>query len=359
MPPLTIAAVGDIMLGDSPQVFGYGVASAVRRHGADHLFDAVRDRLRRADLAVANLEVVLATVPSGSRFSDRLYRGDPSSAAALKRAGIGVVTVCTNHTMQHGDSAFDEFVTCLQQAEILVAGADRPALSLHRIVECERQNARIAILSYNFRPVQYSAAEPAWPSPDEQLLRSDIAQVRARADVVMVTLHWGDEFIPYPSPWQVRTARLLVDSGADIVIGHHPHIVQGVEQYRGGVIAYSLGNFVFDQWQDRLRRSMILHLQVNGPGEVTYQIEPVMIDGGYRPVPCTGRALDEEIAHHRRLAEAIGKQDEVQYQHDLAKKYTEFRREIVRHYLTKAWKFKPSDLLSNVGEMIRRRVQTT
>lgn len=356
MPPLTIAAVGDIMLGDSPQVFGYGVASAVRRHGADHLFDAVRDSLRRADLAVANMEVVLATLPNGARFSDRLYRGDPASAAALKRAGIDAVTVCTNHTMQHGDFAFDEFVASLQQAEILVAGADRPALGLRRIIECERQNVRVAILSYNFRPVQYMTAEPAWPSPSTELVRADIEDVRSRVEVVMVTLHWGDEFITYPSPWQVNTARALIDCGANIVVGHHPHIVQGVEKYRDGVIAYSLGNFVFDQWQRRLRRSMVLHLQVHGPRQIEFHIEPVMIDNGYRPVPCTGRDYEKEIAHHFSLAELIGQQDEASYQADLAKRYAEFRKEIIWHYLTKAWKFKPRDLASNVGEMIRRRV---
>lgn len=336
-------------------MFGYGVASAIRRRGADHLFDAVRDRLQRADLTIANLEVVLATLPSESRFSDRLYRGEPSSAAALKRAGIDVVSICTNHTMQHGDAAFDELAASLQQAEILVSGADRPALGLRRIVECQRQGARIAILSYNFRPVQYTAAEPAWPSPSAELVRADIEEVRARADVVMVTLHWGDEFITYPSPWQVETARTLIDCGADIVVGHHPHIVQGVEQYRGGVIAYSLGNFVFDQWQQRLRRSMILSLQVHGPRQIQFQIEPVIIDDGYRPLPCTGRDYEDEIAHHFSLSGLIGQQDESSYRADLAKRYAEFRKEILWHYLTKAWKFKPRDLASNVGEIIRRR----
>lgn len=356
MTPVSIAAVGDIMLGDSPQVFGYGVASAIRKDGGPRLFDSVGKSLHEADLTVANLEIVLSTTPTGARFSDRIYRGDPGVAPGLRSAGIDVVSVCTNHTMQHGAEAFAEFVACLRDAGLVVAGADVPALGVSRQVCCERRGVRIAVLSYNFRPIQYTVAPPAWPVPDVSLILGDIEQARGQADVIMVTLHWGDEFISHPSPWQVSTARALVDAGAAIVIGHHPHIVQGVEAYRGGVIAYSLGNFVFDQWQTRLRRSMILHLTVHDPSQIEYRIEPVFIDERYRPVPCAGRQLDEELAYHQALGQLIGRCDDITYRSELAARYQEFRREIIVHYLTRAWKFKPADLLANVSEIIRRRL---
>lgn len=356
MSPLTIAAVGDIMLGDSPQVFGYGVASTVRRQGAARLFDDVRDVLGAADLTVANLEVVLSHPPKGAQFSERIYRGDPSAASELRAAGIDLVSVCTNHTMQHGRPAFDEFMASLEKAGLLISGVDCERLKAKRQVFTERQGARIAVLSYNFRPIQYSAAVPAWPTPNEQLVHGDIEEARSQADVVMVTLHWGDEFITYPSPWQVSTARSFVDAGADIVIGHHPHIVQGVESFRGGVIAYSLGNFVFDQWQPRLRRSMILQLTVHGARRVEYHVVPVFIGEGYRPVRCSGAQLNEELAYHQALSEMIGERNEHDYRTELASRYQEFRKEIMVHYLTKAWKFKPADLLANVTEIVRRRL---
>jgi poly-gamma-glutamate synthesis protein (capsule biosynthesis protein) len=356
MTPVSIAAVGDIMLGDSPQVFGYGVASAIRRDGGRRLFDAVGTTLQEADLTVANLEIALSKTPARARFSDRIYRGDPAVAPVLRAAGIDVVSVCTNHTMQHGEAAFAEFIACLREAGLAVSGADLPTPGVSRQVLCERQGVRIAVLSYNFRPMQYTAAAPAWPAPDLPLILGDIEQARGQADVVMVTLHWGDEFISYPSPWQVTTARALVDAGAAIVIGHHPHIVQGVESHRGGVIAYSLGNFVFDQWQPRLRRSMILHLTVHDPRRVEYRIEPVFIDDGYRPVPCADRQRVEELAYHQSLSQLIGRHDESTYQSELAARYQEFRREIAVHYLTKVWTFKPTDLLANVAEMVRRRL---
>jgi poly-gamma-glutamate synthesis protein (capsule biosynthesis protein) len=356
MPPLTIAAVGDIMLGDSPQVFGYGVASTVRKHGAARLFEAVRPALGAADLTVANLEIVLSRSPDGANFSERIYRGDPATASALRAAGIDLVSVCTNHTMQHGRPAFDEFVNSLLSAGLLVAGADCARLGASRQVFTERQGVRICVLSYNFRPIQYSVAPPAWPAPSIELILGEIEEARTRSDLVMVTLHWGDEFISYPAPWQVGAARSFIDAGASIVVGHHPHIVQGVEAYRGGVIAYSLGNFVFDQWQRRLRRSMILHLSIDGNRRVDYRIEPVFIEKDYRPIPCTGPQCDEELAYHRALSEKIGQQDEPTYRAELESRYQEFRREVAMHYLTKSWKFKPADLLANVTEIVRRRL---
>jgi poly-gamma-glutamate synthesis protein (capsule biosynthesis protein) len=344
------------MLGDSPQVFGFGTASSVRRFGAPYMFDLVRPVFARADLVIGNLEVAVAPTPRDATFGERIYRGVPEAVVAMAGAGIDVVSVCTNHMMQHGPDAFDACVGALQGAGIIASGADWPARDLRRTVSLTRQGRRITILSYNFRPVQYTSAPPAWPTPSEALILEDIRQAKAATDLVLVTLHWGDEFIEYPSPDQIVIAHALVDGGADVIIGHHPHIVQGVERYKGAVIAYSLGNFVYDQWQPELRRSMILMLDVHGDREIDYTIEPVIIDGHHRPVPCDGSQRTHESTVHEALASLIGRQSNEEYRRTLDARYAQFRRDVMVHYATRFWKFRPRDLVANIEEIIRRRL---
>jgi len=353
---LTILAVGDIMLGDSPQVFGFGVASSIRKHGTSALFEQVKPRLCQADLTIANLEVVVSSPPAGAAFGERIYRGETETLPTLREAGIDVVTVCTNHTMQHGQAAFDACMVACKAAGLRISGADSATAGIQRTLEMDVSGRRVCVLSYNLRPVQYRTAPPAWPSPTRELMTREVAKASARADVVLVTLHWGDEFIEYPSPDQVAMAHALVDAGADVIIGHHPHIVQGIERYNGAVIAYSLGNFVFDQWQPRLRRSLMLELHVHGRKQVDYTVHPTVIGGRYAPEPCEGELRQRELEHHRRLAALIGVHDTDAYRAELDTQYKRFRKEILMHYLTKFWKFNPVHYLQNIAEIVRRRL---
>ena len=108
---VTLAAVGDIMLGDSPQVFGFGVGSQIRRHGALHPFQGVLEHLRSADVTVGNLEVGVSQFdPDDTAFGRQIYRGQPESIDGLVAAGFRVVSVCTNHMMQHGQEPFEETI---------------------------------------------------------------------------------------------------------------------------------------------------------------------------------------------------------------------------------------------------------
>lgn len=351
-----MVAVGDLMLGDSPQVFGFGVASAIRRNGPDFPFAHVGDRLRAADLAIGNLEVVVAPGGDELPFEDRIYRGAPVSLDGVARAGFALVSVCTNHMMQHGDRALEACLQGLAERQIGAIGVVRPSAGLFNRQWVERRGRRFAVLGYNFRPIQYHAAPPAWPTPTQDAILADIAEVRREADVVVVTLHWGDEFIERPAPAQVRLARALIDGGADIILGHHPHIVQGVERWRGGVIAYSLGNFVYDQWQERLRRSMMLEIDVHAARQLDVRITPVMINREHQPVPLSGSPGDSELAYHQRLAELVSPDDDGTYADELAGAYQRFRREIMWHYGTQFWRFKPRDFVDNVRGIVARRV---
>ena len=354
---VTLVAVGDMMLGDSPQVFGYGVGSQIRRHGALHPFTFVGDRLRSADIRLGNLEVVISAFdPAVTPFDGQVYRGQPEAVDGLVAAGFDVLSICTNHTMQHGQAAFEEAAELVRRRDIEVIGAECPRIGLSNASILEREGLRFGFLGYNFRPQQYFVAAPAWPAPDADLIGRDVTALRDRADIAVVTLHWGDEFIDHPAPSQVELAHRLVDAGADVIIGHHTHILQGVERYKGAVIAYSLGNFVYDQWQRRLRESMILRLTIRGSRDMDCRMEPVLINGLHQPVPLEGDAASVAVARLGAVERNIGGSSPTDYARELDASNRRFRREIYLHYATAFWRSNPRHFLANLSGVIRRRI---
>jgi poly-gamma-glutamate synthesis protein (capsule biosynthesis protein) len=144
------------------------------------------------------------------------------------------------------------------------------------------------------------ADAPAPARLDEERFRGEVAAARRQADAVIVTVHWGAEYRTVPTPTQERLGRALVDAGASLVLGHHPHVLQPLERYRDGVIAYSLGNLVFDQHQPERRLSAILRCEL-GRGAPACTAIPLVIDGcAPRPAdPATGRRIEQLLASGR------------------------------------------------------------
>lgn len=283
---LSIVAVGDVMLGDHPVRIGNGVRSQIDRNGAGWLFGEVREFMTGADLLFGNLEVVHSDIGLVENdLASMEFRGDPSDLREFADAGFNVLNLANNHCMEHGRDAFADTVERLQTMGIMVAGLN-DGTGRSACCTADIQGRRIVVLGFSMRPEAYSkeATLPYALSNESKILE----QVRAKrddADVLVVSLHWGEEFMEYPSRSQVRFAHALIDSGAKIVLGHHPHVLQGVENYGGGVIAYSLGNFVFDMWQHDTRKSAILKLCIDRANNITWNLIPVNIGNDCRPVP--------------------------------------------------------------------------
>lgn len=356
MEPVRIAAVGDIMLGDSPQVFGFGVGSAIERHGGGFPFRHVAAELRGHDLTFGNLEIVISGYdPRVTPFAGQVYRAQPCAVEGLVDAGFDVLAACTNHTMQHGQPALDETCDLLASRGIVVTGLEIPERGIRNLVVLQRKHLTVGFLGYNFRPPQYFLDAPAWKTPDFDLIAREVSTARERADVVVVSLHWGEEFIDQPTPDQVDLARRLVDQGVDVILGHHSHMVQGVERYRHGVIAYSLGNFVFDQWQARLRRSMILRLTIHGPKSIDYEVVPVEIDRAHQPRVPSGNAYLRARKEIEDLAQAIGSTGAGAHRAAVRQRLKQFRREVYLHYVTHVFRYPPRHLVSNLVAAVKRR----
>lgn len=307
---VTIAAVGDVMLGGS-------MAATVRELGADHPFAPTRGILSAADIAVGNLEAPFGT--RGRPFKKRFtFLVPPAHAAALARAGFDVVALANNHMMDYGPEPLAATLALLDSLGIARSGAGPDAARARAPAVVERNGVRVAFLSYSrVHPTQFWAGrrKPGTAAADDAIVAADIRKAKQRADLVVVSVHWGAELMDRPKDYQVRLAHAAVDAGADLVLGHHPHVLQGLELYKGRLIAYSLGNFAFGSGSRRCTESIILLTEFGTGGLERVTAVPLCVDNHrvrYQPTPVAGaegRAVLERlnaISRHLGFALAVG-----------------------------------------------------
>ncbi len=301
---IVINAVGDIMLA--------GCATAtLARTGYDHPFAATAPLLRRGDITIGNLEAPAAR--AGTEFRDKRFRfrSDPEVVPALQRAGFTTITLANNHILDFGPQALFETIAHLERQGLGHAGAGTDLAAARREAVQTVNGRRVAVLAYSVtRPTEFFAGfdrpgtAPGWA----QFFAEDIVRAKSRADYVVVSFHWGGELETKPKPYQVTAARQAIDAGADVIIGHHSHVLQGIERYGSGVIFYSLGNFAFASRTRHADRSVIARIVLdNGVKEV--ELIPLNVlnrEVGYQPRVLTGRRGDEVIARLNRLSEGMG-----------------------------------------------------
>jgi hypothetical protein len=217
-------------------------------------FAAFADIFKSGDINIGNLEtsVALGGKPLSKPY---VFRASPAVVPVLKKY-FHAMSLANNHTGDYGQSALQETFQNLKKGGLDYFGAGYNLSEAHTPLIFERKGLRIALLGYNeFFPRQFEAGANrpgvAWSSEDEQVI-ADIKRAlkQHEADIVITYMHWGWEDEPIPSERQRTLARKMIDAGATVVIGSHPHILQAVESYKGGLIAYSLGNFVFDEYDD-------------------------------------------------------------------------------------------------------------
>jgi poly-gamma-glutamate synthesis protein (capsule biosynthesis protein) len=280
-PSVTIAFVGDIMLAETP--------GKVIQSGRDPFapFAAI---LGRADIRVGNLECVVAVTGTPEPDKPYTFRAHPRTLPLLARH-FDALALANNHSGDYGPVAFGDMLDLLERRKIAYFGGGRNLAAAHQPLLIERKGLRIALLSYNEffpRSFEADADKPgiAW-SEDEQV-RRDIGAARAihRADLVIPVMHWGWEQEVVASQRQRQLARLMIDAGADAIVGGHPHVIQDVEQYQGKPIIYSLGNFVFDGFSDPGGNTgWLLQMDLDREGVRTWRTLVAHIDREGTPHP--------------------------------------------------------------------------
>lgn len=303
---LHIAAVGDIMLGGT-------ATPEMRKYGYDYPFELTKDILKQAQIVFGNLEGPLTDGGAAGTVKQYVFRSPPDKVApALARAGFNVVSLANNHTLDYGPEGLEDTRAALEKAGIRHAGAGRNVTDARQPVYMMANGTTVAFLAYSL-----TFPEEFWAGPDkpgtafghEKHVRADVATARQTADVVVVSFHWGQEGKTELRDYQTQLARAAIDSGASAVLGHHPHILQGVEHYKHGVILYSLGNFAFGSFSNTATRSAIALLTFRDRQWRELRLVPLNVKNAevvFQPRPLVGRDATEVVEHLQQLSQSLG-----------------------------------------------------
>lgn len=238
--------------------------------------------LAAADIAFVNLE---------SPFSDKgkpvdrgmVFKAEPNMIAGLKLAGIAIVSTANNHARDRGAYGVEFTLRWLAENGIASVGSAATAALAHEGTVLQRNGIRFGFLAY-----AQDQANGNWPDIDDRIcamdipaMQRDVAAMRGKSDVAVVSMHGGAEYWSHAHPLQIKFARAAVDAGARIVVGHHPHVTQPWELHGSGVIFYSLGNLVFDQFDRKeTQRGLLAEVVFQGSQMVRINAIPLSLAGG-------------------------------------------------------------------------------
>ncbi len=294
---IQIAAVGDIML---DRRLGARIADG----DVGYPFELMRPWLEPADITVGNFESALGDRPdvyTAAEGKSYPFLSPPEAARALAASGFDVVSLANNHALDYGIEAVRDGVRLLEAQGITTVGVGENANEARAPQIVEIDGVKLAFLAYidvlsedqgyDMTAWEATDARPgvAWGRPE--IVTADVQAILPDVDHVIVLLHFGIEYLRPITPEQQTLARAAVDAGADLVIGHHAHVLQKVEEYNGGLIAYGLGNFAFDIDGDP--STMVLQAWLTKDGVERFELIPAVIEPGGRPRPATAEESRE------------------------------------------------------------------
>ena len=270
-------AVGDIMLART-------IGEMIESEGIEAPFAFTAETLSTADITLGNLECSISDrgTPEDKKYT---FRAPLSAAESLQFAGFDLVSLSNNHILDYGPLALEDTLAELSAAAVQTIGAGMDDAEAYQPVFFEVNGLRIAFLAftdvstvdYGYLALEAGPAQPgiAWAHAEQ--IESGVLAAKAQADLVVVLFHNGYEIVQKVSDLQQQVAHLAIDSGADLVIGSHPHVLQRIEEYNGGLIVYSMGNFVFDNFLYPPNYSAILSVTLTEEGVETYELIDVVV----------------------------------------------------------------------------------
>jgi len=280
-PEVSLIATGDIMLSRSVEQL------MAKRKDFALPFKPLEKITSAADITFGNLET--AILPGRPIMTGEFnFRVDPASVAGLKLAGFDLVSLANNHTPNFGQVGLKSTFAALTKDGIKYVGAGANETEASAPALIEKQGIKFGFLAYVYPdlPKGYQATENQagvnFMNLDQ--LRADIASLKPQVDFVIVSMHDGVEYAAKPSQHQIEFAHTAIESGASLVIGHHPHVVQTLEKYQNGYIVYSLGNFIFDQlWSEETQRGMVIKVIFSPKQIQDIEFIPVKINSSFQP----------------------------------------------------------------------------
>jgi poly-gamma-glutamate synthesis protein (capsule biosynthesis protein) len=300
---------------------GRCVQAAIDERGdADFLYDDVRDIITKADIAVGTLNAALSDYPPYTGcIKTFVLVGSPENADAMARAGFDVMSVATNHIKNCGvttcgDRAFLDTMDNLERVGILPVGAGDDIEQAMQPVVVEKNGIYFGFVSLGeIEALAFASQDSPGIAPlpqdfevAEANLRAAISAAREVSDVVIAMPHWGSDYSATPNYRQLFFDQVAVDAGADLVIGNHPHVIQGMREIEGIPVFYSLGSFVFDQdWSRETQQGIIVIVTFQGTTLVNHEVIPVHIDGDGHVQIAESPDYEEILARFEMLSEKL------------------------------------------------------
>ena len=336
--------VGDINLTDAYFNRGIGVGSSIAK-GNDPFAKIER---KEEDVWIGNFEGVSSSVSDNSGMEAEMFNIAPEYLKKLRH--LDVYNIANNHCMEHGAEAFKETVGNLQKLGCQVFGlASTPScIFSHRGTKCSVTGFCQRMEVTHNKPLY-------WYNPGLNDIEKEFETV-ANNDLKIIYIHWGNEFIDRPYNDQRLFAHALIDIGFDLVVGMHPHLLQGYEIYKGKRIYYSIGNFVFDMGWEPLRYGAMVHLDWNEQNELVVNHSYVHIEKDYFPVVVDEKEVPE--AHRFNYLNSLIKYDmnNEEYYSFLAVRTKLYHKYNRRHILKSFLKMNPKDSLSIISSFILRKL---
>jgi poly-gamma-glutamate capsule biosynthesis protein CapA/YwtB (metallophosphatase superfamily) len=282
---IKIIVVGDIMLSRTVE------QKMIEYQDYKYPFLKTVEITSNADIIFGNLETTIMPgriINSG----EMIFRTDPKSVEGLKFAGFNVLGLANNHIMNFSRAGLASTIRILNENNILHTGA---GLSIEEIYKPAIKNIRgikfaFFAFTYNFDQRKSSGEIYGVADMSIEKMKGLVGKAKLENDIVIVSMHAGTEYMPYPNKHQKEFARSAIDAGADLVVGHHPHVVQTVEKYKDKYIIYSLGNFIFDQmWSNETRLGAIAEINFKDkkvdsmnfiPIKIYDYAQPIVLEGG-------------------------------------------------------------------------------
>lgn len=289
--PITLIFTGDVIPARSVN------SQMVQRNNFKYPFEETASFLQNADLTIINLEAPLV---KNCPVTDTgmIFCGDPRFIEGLTFAGIDIASLANNHSTNWGNEGIDQTVALLSQNGIATTGANN-------IVYKEVKGTKFSFIAFN----GVSPFDLSYISKIEKTdIENKIKEAKTNSDFIIVLYHWGKEYSPLPAadsiapfdPFEI--GRFTIDSGADLVVGNHPHAVQGYEIYKEKPIFYALGNFVFDQmWSSETRAGALLKIDLLGNKITSFSFYPVRIDNYAQPKFLEGEEKEAVLKNLNRL----------------------------------------------------------
>lgn len=304
---IILCAAGDVALGGILE----GRLGTAGARGA--VVEAVKPVFAGSDIRFLDLDCTFDTRGDPPHPEEYLVSASPGQLELLRDLEVDVVSLANNHSMDFGGESLAATQVHLEKLGIGHVGAGGDLATARRPHIVERNGLRVGFLAYaSTHPwVGSLAAGPdtAGVAPLEpEMMQADVKALRERVECVVVSVHWGKEYLHYPPPFNVELGHRLIDWGVDLVLGHHPHLIQGIERYRQGVICYSLGNFLFPDYPGQglafraeRRESLVLVFAFSASGVETEWIAPVAMDDDGRLRLLQGdddRRVMDEVAEY-------------------------------------------------------------